>query len=163
MSLMPRMIKVWSILCTVLLSVGMMMAPTAPAWAFSDIAMGTTAEMLAMTDTAPADEALTDSEIDKLVGDITPDKPGSEEDLQQPRAAAGSLIQLNTACEGITTGANYFGRWKRLGQSGNKAKCKEGASGQPNNVWLTPQSCRIVTINDGNFDNGTIIGAKCVV
>lgn len=157
---MPRMIKFWSILCTVLLSVSIVAAPTAPAWAFSDISMGTTAEMLAMTDTATADEALTDTEIDGLVGDIAPEKPGVDNSTVIPRAASGS-IRVNTACRGIAASGTYFGVWKKLGA--NKAKCKEGAGG-PAGQWLSPTNgCRIVTLNDGVIDGGTIIPAtKCV-
>ena len=158
MKVMPHMSKVCSILCTALFSLSLLLAPTAPAWAFVDISEGPSANMLAMTNTAVADLALSDTDIDDLVGDL--ETPAVNEDVEQTAAAAGGNIRLNTPCLGITSTNNYLGVWKKLGP--NKAKCKEGAGGTPG-AFITRTVCRIVTLNDGNFDNAAVIGNdECV-
>ena len=155
---MPLMIKVCSVVCTALFSLSLMLAPTAPAWAFADISLGSSSEMLAMTNPLVVVAALSDSEIDDLVGDLA--KPSEDETTEKPSAAStGHYIQFNTPCVGLTSTKAYYGVWKPLGS--NKAKCKEGAGGQPgSNVQRI--ECRIVTINDGNFDNSLVTSStKC--
>ncbi|MEM9216920.1 MAG: hypothetical protein AAGD25_21545 [Cyanobacteria bacterium P01_F01_bin.150] len=158
MKVTPLMSKLCSFVCTTLFSLSLLLAPTAPAWAFADISLGTSTEMLATTNTLVADAALSDSEIDNLVGDL--EKPSDDETVEKPAAASSGNIQLNTSCLGVTATGTYLGRWKKLGP--NKAKCKEGAGGQPGG-FITRSICRIVTINDGNFDNADVFSPnKCM-
>ena len=80
--------------------------------------------------------------------------------FSQQRATAAGNIRINTNCVGITSTGTYDGKWKRLGP--HKAKCLEGANGSPG-AWISRLTCRIVTINDGKFDNATIIPpTQCV-
>lgn len=156
MNVMPRMMKVCTILCTALFSLSFILAPTAPAWAFVDVSLNPEAEMLAMTSIV-AETPLTDTDVDALVGDL--ENPTADDSLDAPAAAMVGNIQLNAPCLGITSTATYLGVWKNLGS--NKAKCKEGAGGALGG-FISRTKCRIVPISGPVIDNAIIVGNnKC--
>ena len=78
---------------------------------------------------------------------------------QQRAVASGYYIRLNGPCVGQTATKTYDGVWKKLGD--HKAKCREGAGGPAGEI-IQRSVCRIVTINDGIFDNATVTSSqKC--
>ena len=164
MKIRPLVIRVYSAVFTVLLTLTIVAAPISPAFALSD----SNPDMTALTDRSVAtppipDQALSNDEIDSLVGDLDPIKPSDELLEEKPAAASLGNIRLNTTCEGIVaaTGKHYFGLWKKVIGNPEKAKCKEGANGTPGN-WISRDVCNIDTMNDGTFFNGEILGAfKC--
>ena len=67
-------------------------------------------------------------------------------------------ITLNTFCQGIANGKAYDGIWKKVIGNPNKAKCKEGANGNPGKT-IHRNVCNIQTINDGTIFNATVMGS----
>ena len=155
MSVMPKLSKARSIACAAVFGMGLLLLPTATARVVEDSSSDTSAKVKAQAGSAKVLDqgGVADSSLFPSVG--------AESALQFVDVmASGGNIQLNTACAGITPSNEYFGLWKPLGS--NKAKCKEGATGSPR-ATITRLTCRIVTLNDGNFDNAVVSGSDhCV-
>lgn len=163
MKVMPHMIKVCSFLCTALFSLSLILAPTAPAWAFVDVSLSNSPNMhsltTAVTPTAnSSDVDFSDNQMDDFLDDL---ELAEEEDDLAMRPAPKQAIQFNTFCRGVVPGKTYDGVWKKLGA--NKAKCKEGAGGAPG-AFVSLTTCRIVPLHDPIVDNAAITSAtRCKV
>ena len=156
MSVMPKWNKACSVACTAFFGVGLLLLPTATAQVVEDSSSDTRAKVMAQADSAKVLDqvgGVADSSLFPYVG--------AESALPFVDVmAAGGNIQLNAPCLGVTSTNEYVGRWKPLGS--NQAKCKEGAGGTPGN-FITRSTCRIVTINDGNFNNAMVLGSdQCI-
>ena len=156
MSVMPKLSKARSIACAAVFGMGLLLLPTATARVVEDSSSDTSAKVKAQAGSAKVLDQIGGVANSSLFPSVGAESALPFVDVM----ASGGNIQLNAQCVGVTSTNEYVGRWKPLGST--KAKCKEGAGGTPGN-FITRATCRIVTINDGNFDNAMVLGPdQCI-